>query len=109
MRLDFYKMRFVIATLVFMLGASSGSLFGAQQKNVVGTVRDGSGQPLIGVSVSEKNTLNQAATDNNGRYSISTTGENAVLVFNYLGYETLEISVTAGNHDVILQESAFSL
>src|SRR5690606_3225374 len=27
----------------------------------------------------------------------------------YLGYETLEISVTAGNHDVILQESAFSL
>lgn len=109
MHLDFYKIRFVIIALVFIWGIDSGSVFGGQQRNVVGTVRDGSGQPLIGVDVSEKNTLNQTSTDDNGRYSISTTGQNPVLVFNYLGFESIEISVSSENHDVVLQESAFAL
>ncbi len=60
---------------------------------VKGTVKDASGEALIGVSVSVKGTTNGTQTDINGNFTIpANVGD--VLVFTYIGYNKTEIKVT---------------
>jgi TonB-dependent starch-binding outer membrane protein SusC len=64
----------------------------AQSARVTGRVTasdDGTGIP--GVSILEKGTTNGTVSDSNGDYSLSV-GENAVIVFSFVGYTTQEIS-----------------
>lgn len=68
--------------------------FANAQIQVSGTVKDYTdGQPLPGVNVLIKGTPNGAVTDIEGRYSITVTGADAVLVFSFIGYETVEEQV----------------
>lgn len=62
------------------------------QNSVTGTILDETGQPIPGVNILEKNTTNGAASDFDGNYMIKV-GDNATLVFSYVGYKTLEIIV----------------
>jgi len=75
--------------MVLILLFSSTILF-AQE--VSGTITDNSGVTLPGVNVLEKGTNNGSITDFDGKYSIDVS-ENAILVFSFIGYETLEKSV----------------
>src|SRR5215217_725643 len=59
-----------------------------QTKTVTGKVVDNTGEALIGVSIGEQGTTKGTTTDANGNFSISVAGNNSVLVFTYLGYET---------------------
>ena len=60
---------------------------------VKGTVKDASGEPLIGVSVSVKGKSGIGTiTDINGNFSIQCDA-NDTLVFSYIGYATLEFPV----------------
>ncbi|MFQ7502823.1 MAG: SusC/RagA family TonB-linked outer membrane protein [Alistipes finegoldii] len=80
----------------------------AQQRKqtVAGRVTDEQGEPLAGVSVLVKNTLTGTSTDADGRYSLSVSGSGAVLVFMYLGFQTLEEEVGARSTlDVTLREN----
>lgn len=61
---------------------------------VQGTVTDGTGEPLIGVSVVVKNAKGLGVvTDIDGNYKISVNDKNAVLVFSYIGYTPQEVAV----------------
>lgn len=51
------------------------------------------GETLPGVSVVEKGVSNSTVTDNNGNFSI-TVKENAILLFSFIGMETMEVPVT---------------
>jgi len=65
------------------------------QRTVTGKVTskdDGSGVP--GVNVVEKGTTNGAATDIDGKFSISV-GNNATLIFSAIGFSTQEVAVGA--------------
>ena len=75
---------------------------------VHGTVKDNNGA-LAGVSVSEKG-ASSTVTDENGRFSLTVSGPHAILVFNYVGYKTLEKSV-AQNHElnVVLEQGTNEL
>lgn len=64
-----------------------------QEKTVSGKVVDSDGNPLPGVNVVEKGTLNGTATDENGNFSLRLTTDNPVLVFSYVGYNTEEVAV----------------
>ncbi len=64
-------------------------------KTVTGKVVDDKGEALIGVSVTEQGTTKGVVTDANGNFSISVEGDNSVLVFTYLGYETQNQTVGA--------------
>ena len=75
--------------MALILLFSSTILF-AQE--VSGTVTDNSGVTLPGVNVLEKGTNNGAITNLDGKYSINVS-EKAILVFSFIGYETLEKSV----------------
>jgi len=73
-----------------------------QERTVSGKVVDNDGNPLAGVNVVEKGTLNGTATDVNGNFSLRLTTENPVLVFSFIGYNTEEIEV-AGKTTINVQ------
>lgn len=97
-----YKLLFfslAIASLFILapdINAGQASILSTSQtKNtlVKGTVKDASGEPLIGVSVSVKGKSGIGTiTDINGNFSIQCDANDA-LVFSYIGYATLEFPV----------------
>ncbi|MBA9077825.1 SusC/RagA family TonB-linked outer membrane protein [Rufibacter quisquiliarum] len=96
---------FALALLV----ASSGAV-SAQQRNVSGTVRGEGGTPLIGVTVLVKGTSTATATDVNGGFTLSVPGNNATLVFSYIGYLNQEVAVgSQSNVSVTLLTDAKAL
>ncbi len=70
-----------------------------QQKTVSGTVTDQSGQPLPGVTVVVKGTIQGTVTNADGEYSLANIPDNATLVFSFVGMRTQEIEV--GNQRTI--------
>lgn len=63
-----------------------------QAVTVTGKVEDELGQPMVGVTVKQKdNTSNGTVTDAKGNYSISVPGGNTVVSFSYIGYDTQEL------------------
>lgn len=89
--IKFYLFKsFVLALLLLV------SFHGRTQTRVTGKVTSGEdGAALPGVSILEKGTSNGTVTDVEGNYSIST-GDNAILVFSFVGFATQEIQL-AGN------------
>src|SRR5690554_242592 len=55
--------------------------------------------PIPGVSVYEKDTSNGTTTDFEGEYTINVAGDDAVIVFSYVGFATQEVRV--GNQATI--------
>ncbi len=58
------------------------------------TSADGSG-PMAGVNILLKGTTSGTSTDANGNYSIEVPGQDAVLVFSFIGYASQEVIVGA--------------
>ncbi len=69
----------------------SGSIIYAQ--TVSGTVT-GDGGPLPGVNVIIKGTSNGTATDFDGNYTIDNVGDDAILVFSFMGFVNQEVTVS---------------
>ena len=67
---------------------------------VNGRVVDNNG-PMVGVTVSEKGLTTVTTTDSDGKFKLSVTGPESVLVFTYVGYKTVEIPVN-GQHELNL-------
>lgn len=77
----------------------------AQGRQVSGTVSDGTGSGLPGVTVLHKNSTTGTITDENGNFSINVANNETVLVFSYVGFTTVEIAVGAQTQlNVILSE-----
>lgn len=85
--------------LLLLFTVSTFSL--SAQKTVRGTVSDAAGEPLIGVNVIVKGTTLGTVTDMDGNYSLQVPGNEAILVFSYIGYTTVEVPV--GNQTTINQ------
>lgn len=83
---------------------------GDQQRTVTGTVTDNTGQPLPGVTIVVKGTMQGVVTDANGNYSISNLPENATLQFSFVGMKSQEIP--AGNQtsiNVTMEQDAIGI
>ncbi len=70
---------------------SASSVF--QQRTISGTVTDGAGQPLPGVSVVVQGTTQGTVTDANGKYTVENIPEDATLIFSFVGMRSQEIAV----------------
>ncbi len=87
------------------------TLFSYSQTTIIkGQVVDNSGNNLPGVSILVEGTTNGTQTDFDGNYVLNVKKLNAVLVFQYLGFETKKIKInTEKIINVILKESADEL
>ena len=63
-----------------------------QMKKVSGVITDSNGEPIIGVNILVKGTVNGTTTDLDGNYTLDVPS-NAVLSISYIGYLTQEIPV----------------
>ena len=61
----------------------------AQDIIVNGTVKDGTGEPLIGVSIVQKGTTNGTTTDLDGHFTLKVA-QGSQLKISYIGYATME-------------------
>lgn len=93
-------MKKLVLVFLTLLTLSSMQLL-AQDLAIKGKVTDNAGQPLTGVTVSVKGTSRGTGTDNNGDYSIKAPS-NGTLVFNYIGYLSVEMPV-AGKTSISVQ------
>ena len=79
----------VLASLLLVLLVFQG--IRAQSVSVSGTVSSsGSDEPLPGVSVIVKGTQRGTTTNADGAFQIEVPGQQATLVFSFVGYKTLE-------------------
>jgi TonB-linked SusC/RagA family outer membrane protein len=93
------KQRKLSFLLIFLLCLSLTSLTFAQQGEITGKVTDTeSSEGIPGVSVLVKGTSRGAITDLDGGFSI-VAGSEEVLIFSFLGYESVEQAV--GNRSLI--------
>lgn len=95
--------------LVLLLACVFGSAVAQENSIVKGTVIDGSGEPLVGVSILVKGTATGVVSGLDGSFTISVrNGE--ILVFSYVGYIKQEKLVgKEKNLKIVLQEDAKSL
>lgn len=75
------------------------------QQTITGSVRDEGGQPIPGVTVTEKGTPNVVSTNSSGVFTIRVAGPNSTLVFSSLGLAEVEAPV-AGRQTVDVTLSA---
>ncbi len=97
----FWKvLTFFLIPLAFVYG---------QEKVITGTVSDSEGIALPGVNIVVQGTTNGTQTDFDGNFSI-TASEGEVLVFTYLGLQTVELTIDDQNiMNVQMQEDAEAL
>lgn len=100
-------------TGVLTASAAPGLGMAQQQQNgikVSGTVVDSENTPLIGVTVTVKDTKIIAVTDIDGHFYINNVpGKNSVLVFNYIGFKSQEVRVGSDiSFNIQLKEDAVS-
>ena len=87
---------------LFPLGALAQSL-------VKGTVKDVSGDPIIGASVKVQGSKSGVITDFDGNFSVPAEN-NATLVISYIGYTTETVKVSGRNNlSITLREDAQTL
>ncbi|SFF67805.1 TonB-dependent receptor [Sunxiuqinia elliptica] len=88
----------------------NGDLSGQLLKVVEGKVVDVDGTPLPGVTVVVAGTTNGTVTNDVGQFRLNNIPADAVLVFSFVGMETLEVPVK-GKKDlqVILKEKAIGV
>lgn len=95
-----------LVLLLAMLISVSGY---AEVLRVTGRVQDEQGEPLIGVSVADKdNPKNAVVTDINGTYNIEVN-RGAMLTASFIGFEPAEKKVNATTIDFILKETSNAL
>ena len=88
----FFVFMFLISIMTVSATTNSYAS-GFQGIPVSGSVADNYGDPLPGVNVLEKGTLNGVVTDANGRFTITVAGPNSVLQFSFVGFITHDLIV----------------
>ncbi len=95
--------------LIWMLSLiSTGRVF-AQSVTVSGHISDELGEPLIGATVQVKGSDVGTVSDIDGMYVLQNLSQDDVLVFSYIGYESLEKKVSGTTLDVVLKEASSML
>lgn len=96
--------------LAMLLPALSVSLYAQTSRQISGTVKDASGEPLIGVSVVIAGSTSGTITDANGRYRIDIPADKSRLTFSYVGFEPQTVDAgTRNTIDITLREDAKAL
>lgn len=89
-----------VLTLLLLGSGTNGWAQGGQARTISGVVTDaGTGETLPGVNIIVSGTTSGTVTNMDGEYSLQLSGENAVLVFSFIGYIKQELAV--GNQNIV--------
>lgn len=103
---NFKSLGRIVSMALAMVILASNTVF-AQKLTVRGTVLDSKNEPVVAAGVQEKGTSNGAVTDLDGKFSITVSGKNAVLLFTSIGYSSIEMPVAGRTVlDVIMTEDS---
>lgn len=104
-------MKGILRFKILLLLVFAGSIVFAQNRMVSGKVTgQEDGMPVPGVNVIVKGTTSGTTTDVNGNYTVSVPGDNASLIFSFIGFANVEVVVgTQTNIDVQLAADATQL
>ncbi|MFC3416546.1 SusC/RagA family TonB-linked outer membrane protein [Algoriphagus hitonicola] len=105
----FNSVKLFYLSLLMVLGLTTSAI--AQTREVSGTVLSGEDNlPLPGVSVLVKGTSSGTVTDIDGKYTVPVSSDDAVLVFSFIGFTTVEIPVgNQNNIEITLNPDTQSL
>ena len=103
----FYFNYFGKCTLLILLMAVYASAF-AQRREITGSVRTSSNEPVVGATVMEKGTGNGTVTDTNGTFRLNVN-QDAMLVISFIGYKTETVKVSGNALKIVLREDLKSL
>lgn len=98
--------KYILLLLLFSVSNSYIYAFELKDKQetlISGKVLDASGEPLIGVSVQEKETINGTITDLDGLFNLNVKDAKSKIVFSYVGYVTQEMEAQ-NSMTVVLKE-----
>jgi len=108
MKLKLFNQKFKLLFVSILF--SSMGLVSAQTIQVSGTVTSAAdNMPLPGASVLVKGTTNGTSTDFDGKFTITVTNLDAVLVVSYIGYTPQEVNALSSEMTIILKEDASAL
>ena len=86
-------MKKVFTNLILLLGLLDVGAFA--QQTISGRVTSETGEALPGVSILAKGSTVGTATDIDGNYTLNAPATAETLVFSFIGYRTVEISISA--------------
>ena len=94
----------ILKKFLVTLCMMSACIAALAQVRISGTIKDVSGQPVIGAGVVVQGTTIGTSADSDGSFSLSVPA-NAVLEVSSIGYETLTVRLSAGQTrlDLIMQ------
>ena len=95
------KLRRMLLSAVFLVSCTVAF---AQQVDVDGTVRDESGEPIIGATVIEEGTKNAAVTDFDGKFRLKVSGGKKLSI-SYMGYKTVSVDPGKSLNVVMTEDS----
>ena len=109
---SYWRVLFFCTSLPALAASSTaGTNLAIQQQDqkLKGQVIDAqTGDPVIGVNVLVKGTTNGTITDIDGKYELNAPA-GAVLQISFIGYKTVEITATASEQTIKLQEDTETL
>ena len=95
----------ILGGILFFLSqaviAATTKTFKFQEQEISGIVSDQNGIPIPGVTITVKNTNRGVVTNLDGEYAI-TAPSNSILVFSYIGFKRLEVTV-GGREEINIQ------
>lgn len=102
-------------TLIFVLSILFFFSVGIQtihaQNNVLvkGSVKDDTGEPLLGVNIMQKGTGHGTITDIDGNFSLQVSDQSSVLTFSYIGYLSQDIVASQEVLNVVMKDDSQNL
>ena len=89
----------------FMIAILATASLWAQNKEITGVIKDGTGVAAVGVSVQVEGTTIATMTDKNGAYSISAPEDAKYLVFKYEGMDNQRVAITSDKIDFTFDDA----
>ena len=80
--------------IIFFIFLFLSNVYPQNNFTISGTIKNEKGELLIGTTVKVKGTTKGIITDINGNYSLLMQKGNHIIVYSFIGYESIEISVS---------------
>ena len=110
-----------VSMMLFLMGTISGTAFAApspvaddvritqQNTACIGTVKDATGEPIVGASVVVKGTTNGVITDLDGNFSLQNVKKGDLISISFIGFVTQDVKWDGQSLNVTLEEDIQTL